>query len=227
MIRKILMVGAAAAMPVGALAMGAGIAGASTTYSVGTATASCTTSGGKVAFKVPLGVPTSSIPTSQWVQPPAGPQTTKVSKITLTCTSSAVTGTFTGSAAGVITSASSDYALTGLSGGALPDSGSLTIKWKAPSGQKFSSKSSVLSFTDIIGGTGACVANPLDTCGTFTVPGTVGSATITGAFAGSDGGASSTTSSSTTQDETTLLTQGVSKKGVKGITLATGTGTLG
>ena len=150
--------------------------------------------------------------------------------MTLTCTSSAVVGTFTGSASGTISQTSSTYILTGISG-LSSDVGSLTVKWKAPAGQKFSSKTSVLSFVDVFGGTGACVANPSDTCGTFTVPAGVANgghaATVTGAFTGTDGGATSSTTSSTVQDEATLTSEGVGKKGVTKLTLASGTGFIG
>ena len=225
MIRKILMVGAAATIPLGAVVLTSGVAGAGTTTdATATATATCTTSGGTVSFKYGLGLPGTS-----WVPPKVdpGPQTTKVAKVDLSCTSSAVSGTFTGVAAGTITQLSSDYSAAGLSG-VTSDVGSLTIKWKAPSGQKFGGgTSSKLSFIDVLGGTGPCVANPSDTCGTFSVPGTAGSATVTGSFAGTDSGASSTTISSTTEDEVALLTAGAEKKGITKLVLASGTSFLG
>jgi len=229
MIRKLLLIAAAVAMPVGIIAASAGTASAKgvTTDAVGApATASCTTSGGTLTFKTPLGLAGGSyvFPTKN-----KGNQIT-VAGVTFSCTSSAVSGTFSGTLSGKIKTtnpsdtAAQEYSCTALSGvspaagGTL--AGTLKIKYTAPAGQKFSEKDSSIAVTSILGG----VNGSGD--GTFTIPGNPGTGSISGAFPGSDAGASSTSTDATAASEATLATDCQTAPGLGTIALGSGTASL-
>jgi hypothetical protein len=228
MIRKLLLIAAAVAMPVGIIAASAGTASAKgVTDAVGApATASCTTSGGTLTFKTALGLSggTYVFPTKN-----KGNQIT-VSGVNFSCTSSAVSGAFTGTLAGKIkttdpsNSATTEYSCTSLSGvspapgGTLV--GSLEIKYTAPSGQKFSAKDSKIAVSSILGGVNGAGD------GTFTIPGNAGTGSIVGAFPGSDAGASSTSTDATADTEGQLATACQTAPGLKTIALGSGTASL-
>ncbi len=228
MIRKMLMVAAAVAMPLGIVAATAGTASAATvTDATGApATANCTSSGGSLTFKYGIGLAGGSyvFPTKN-----KGNQIS-VTGVTLTCTSPAVTGSFTGAVSGKIKTSNPTetpaqaYACTGLSGvdpapgGTV--TGSLKVKWSAPTGQKFGGGSkSTIAVTSILGGTSGGF-------GTFTVPGNPGTGSIVGSFPGSDGGASGTTTSTTAQSEAALAGQCLAAGGLTTISLGSGTASL-
>lgn len=229
MIRKLFLVAAAVAMPLGIIAASAGTASAkSVTDETGApATASCTVSGGTLAFKYAIGLSGSG-----YVPPTKnkGNQIT-ISGVTLTCTSSAVSqGSFSGVASGKIKTANPSetpaqfYSCTSLegvspsSGGTL--SGTLKIKWSAPAGVKFSEKKSSIAVTSVGGGSNSSGQ------GTFTIPGNPGTGSISGGFPGSDGGASSSTTESTQDTEAQLASQCESSSGLSSIALDSGTGSL-
>ena len=232
MIRKLLVIAAAVAMPVSVVAVTSGVAGAKVKPTVDTtdgATATCTLSGGSIAFKTPIGIAN-----------PGGyvaPVKNKGQKITITgvavsCTSSAVSGVFTGKASGKLTSTNPTetpavfYSATSIegndpsAGGTL--SGSLKIAWTAPVGQKFSDKKSTILIHSTIGGT---VTISGDTYGSFTIPGSTPSS-IVGAFGGPDGGATSTTFVATAPDEAALTPIALSAAGISSIALGSGTAAL-
>jgi hypothetical protein len=230
MLRKMLLIAAAVAMPVGVIAATAGTAAAMkvTDQTGAPATASCTTSGGTLTFKVPIGIVTTGgyqAPTKN-----KGNQI-KVAGVTMTCTSSAVSqGTFTGTLSGKLktgnpgdtpTQEYSCTALVGVSpapGGFL--TGSLSIKWAAPAGVKFSAKKTSIPVTSILGGVNG------SSQGTFTIPGNPGTGSIIGGFPGSDGGASGTSTDATAQTESQLATQCQGTTGLSTIALGSGTASL-
>jgi hypothetical protein len=230
MLRKMLLIAAAVAMPVGVVAATAGTASAGGVIDTNgaPATASCTTSGGSLSFKTPIG-----IVTTNGYQAPVknkGNQIT-VAGVTLTCTSSAVSqGSFTGTLSGKIKTTNradtpaqeySCTALTGVSpapGGTL--SGVLKIAWHAPAGVKLSAKKSAIVVTSILGGVNG------SSQGTFTIPGHPGTGSVSGGFPGSDGGATSTSTDATAATETTLAGDCTSTGGLSTIALGSGTASL-
>lgn len=232
MIRKLLLIGAAVAIPVGAIAATAGtaVAGKIIDNTGAPATASCTTSGGTLAFKVGIGIASPggyTAPTKN-----KGNQIA-VSGVNLTCTSSAVTGTFTGVASGKIKTSNPTetpaafYSCLNLSGnnpspgGTL--SGTLKVKWSVPVGQKFGGGTkSAVTVNSTQGGT---VTIGADTYGQFTIPGSTPSS-IAGSFPGSDAGASSTIVAPTGQDTAALAAACTSPGGLTSLTLGSGTATL-
>ncbi len=230
MIRKMLMIAAAVAMPVGVIAVTAGTASAKpVTDTVGApATASCTTSGGTLTFKYGIGIQTAG-----GYQPPTknkGNQIT-VAGINITCTSSAVPqGSFSGVASGKLKtadpseSASSFYNCTNLQGVTPAAGGTLTgdlkVKWTAPANVKFSTKGTTIGVPSILGG----VNGSGD--GTFTIPGNAGTGSLVGAFPGTDGGASSTVESATASNEVVLAGQCQATGGLTTLSLGSGTAAL-
>lgn len=228
MIRKTLLIAAAVAMPLGIIAAAGGTAFAgSVSDPTGLpATASCTLSGGTLTFKYGIGLGGAYVfPTKN-----KGNQIA-VAGVNLSCTSSAVSGTFTGVASGKIKTANTSEtatafysctALTGVTpgpGGSV--SGSLKVKWAAPAGQKFAGgKKTTIAVTSILGGVNG------GGYGTFTIPGNPGTGSIIGSFPGSDGGASSTTTSQTSVTEGTLAGDCTQAGGLKTITLSSGSATL-
>ena len=230
MLRKMLMIAAAVAMPVGVIAATAGTASAGkvTDSNGAPATASCTTSGGTISFKVPIGIVTAG-----GYQAPAKNkgQQIKVAGVNLSCTSSAVSqGAFTGVLSGKIKSGNpgdtpaQEYSCTGLvgvspaPGGFL--SGALKIKWTAPGGVKFSEKKSGIAVTSISGGVNGSGQ------GTFTIPGNPGTGSVSGGFPGTDSGASSTSTDATQDTEGQLASLCSQSGGISTINLGTGTASL-
>jgi hypothetical protein len=225
-----LLIAAAVAMPVGVIAATAGTASAAkVTDTTGPpATASCTTSGGSLTFKIPIGIVT----TGGYQAPVKNKgQQIKVAGVNLNCTSSAVSqGAFTGVLSGKIKSGNPsdtpamEYSCTGLvgvspaPGGFL--SGALKIKWNVPGGVKFSEKKSAIVVTSISGGVNGGGQ------GTFTIPGNPGTGSISGGFPGSDGGASSTSTDATADTEAQLATACEATGGVSTIALGSGNASL-
>jgi hypothetical protein len=228
MIRKLLLVAAAVAMPMGIIAA-SGTAGAKpVTDAVGApATASCTVTGGSLTFKYAIGI---QVPGGYAAPTKNKGNQIAVAGVDLSCTSSAVPqGTFTGVASGKVTTANTSesaatfYSCTNLQGISPQAGGTLTgklkVTWTAPTNVKFSSKASTIGVASILGGTKTISG---DSYGSFTIPGNAGTGSIVGAFPGSDGGASSTVTAYTAQDETALTTQCVSLGGLKTVSLGSG-----
>lgn len=229
MLRKLLLAAAAVAMPIGVVAATAGPASAAKVIdNTGPAHASCTSSGGSITFKVPIGIVTSGgyqAPTKN------KGQQIKVAGVVFTCTSSAVTGTFTGTLSGKIKTTNptdtpaQEYSCTGLVGvspvppGTL--AGTLKVKWAAPVGQKFGGGSkTAITVTSISGGVDG------GGHGTFTIPGHPGTGSLSGSFAGTDGGASSTSTNATADTEASLAGLCSSAAGLSSINLGSGTVSL-
>ena len=230
MMKKMLLLAAAVAMPVGVVAATAGTASAkTTTLTVTGVDATCTTTGGTIGFHYGIGVAgvgTYTYPTKNKGQKIA------ITGVDLSCTSPAVPGTFTGVGAGKLVSTnpsespSTFYSAASIlgndpsPGGTL--TGSLVVKWTAPAGYKFSAKTSTLTIHSVTGGT---TTIDHDTYGDFTIPGTT-PGSITGAFDGTDGGASATTFQPTAQDEAALTTEATTAPGITAIGLGSGTADL-
>jgi hypothetical protein len=230
MLRKMLLIAAAVAMPVGVVAATAGTAAAAKVIDATgpPATASCTTSGGSLSFKVPIGIVTAggyTAPTKN------KGQQIKVAGVVLTCTSSAVSGTFTGTISGKIKTTNptdtpaQEYSCTGLLGvSPAPDAtlaGTLKVKWAVPGGQKFAggTKTGII-VSSILGGVNGGGQ------GTFTIPGNPGTGSLTGSFPGSDAGASSTSTDATADTEGQLAGLCTASGGVATIPLGSGSATL-
>jgi len=225
-----LLVAGAAALPLGILAATAVPASAGGTIdTTDGATATCTSSGGTITFKTPIGIATAG----GYVSPTKNKgQKIAIAGVNLSCTSSAVSGTFTGVASGklvstnptesaaVFYSAATILGNDPAAGGTL--SGALKVKWSAPAGQKFSDKKSTITINSVVGGTTTISG---DTYGSFAIPGsTLGS--TAGAFGGSDSGASTTQFVPTGPDEAALTTEATSAAGISSIPLGSGTASL-
>jgi len=225
MIRKLLLIASAVAMPVGLIAATAGTASAGKVVdnTLAPATASCTLGGGTLTFKTPIGIPTAG----GYVAPTKNKgNQIKIAGISLSCTSSAVAGTFTGVASGKIKTTNptqtpaqfySCLSLLGVNpqaGGTL--SGSLKIKWSPPAGQKFASSKSVIGVSSVLGGAD----------GSFTIPGTPGTGFISGSFPGGDNGASSSSVTVASGGLLALTAQCQSAAGLASASLGSGTATL-
>ena len=230
MIRKMLMVAAAVAMPVGVIAATAGTASAKpVTDTVAGATATCTTSGGTIGFHYAIGVARPGRVRSPGQEQGAEDHDQRSGPVLHLVGGR---GTFTGVASGKLAStnpgesAADFYSAASIegndpsAGGTL--SGSLKVAWTAPPNQKFSSKDSVITIHSTVGGTTTIGG---DTYGSFTIPGTTPSS-ISGAFGGSDSGASSTTFAPTAQDEAALTVEATGAGGISTITLGSGSAAL-
>jgi hypothetical protein len=198
MIRKMLVVAAAIAMPASVIAATGGLASAggvtvnATTYSI-----SCTGLTGSAKFNPGLMLTTGS-PT----------ETVSLKAALSGCTATPSGGgaaitSISGSASGTIHSDAS-AGCTGLNGAAT-DTGTLTVKWKAT--PKLSSGSTVFSVNTVTGGT-----DP----GSATTPQFVLSSpnSVSGSFQGSDGGASSVITADSTSNEGAVVAACGGKKGL-------------
>ena len=208
--RKVLMLAAVAVLPACFIVGSSGVASATVIDNVGAPeSVLCGVTGGSINFKVGLGNGGSYVV----------PTKNKGNKITLTAglscsASSHVTGTFTGTLSGKITTTNTSqtpaqfYSCASLvgdiptSGGTL--SGPLKIKWNPPSGQQFSLKDSVVSFSDVLGTT--FISLGFVTYADFEIP-NVNPIGVTGAFPGPDGGASSLLSLVSAEDEGAIAAQ--------------------
>jgi len=189
MIRKYLMLGAAAAMPLGFIAATSGIAGASgPTYNVATDHITCTTVTGSAKFSPALQLGGSS------------PETTSIKLALSGCTISGPVGTpditaITGKGAGTLNSATNNaLALEGTNA----VTGSITIKWKAV-GAKLLSATSTVSPSSLTGGAQS------DGYASFAL--NSGSASVSGDFAGTNSGATSNLYVETVQTTAALTTE--------------------
>jgi hypothetical protein len=207
MIRKMLVIAAAIAMPVSVIAASGGVAGAATTGPAAADSIICTAITGTLHFNHPLndtGYTSGTIVTTV---------SASLSKCTVkgstkeTVSKGTVTGTLT-SVAG--TKAKPVGKCTSLVGSA-SETGTLSTAWAAtPSLSAYPSKISVKSDT---GGTHSGH-------GTFTIPGGVANGPATGSF----GGAAKTGSADKTVAQTTLTTSAIltaCKKGVSSLSITT------
>jgi hypothetical protein len=201
MIRKILLLGAAAVVPAG-LIVGAGVASAGAPPVDAThATLTCTTVSGSAKFSP-------AITTNE----AAGSTKTTVKAKLGGCTASGVAGltVSSGKTSGSFTSnphAAGTNGCTALAGTS-PQTGSLTTKWKTS--PKLSSGNSVTPVTEVYG----TIAG--DGNAEFELPKPGDPASGTGSFQGTDGGAADQTNAESTQPATTILATCEGAKGLKG-----------
>jgi hypothetical protein len=206
MIRKVLMVAAAVAMPIGVVAASAGTAGAkvvkvdATNYTV-----SCTSITATAKFNPPLTTAGGA----------ASNEATSISGSGSGCTVTPSSGGTPVTVSGVkIKGVINDATSTHTCGGLITpttESGSLTAKWTAS--PKLVSSSSVINPTTVQGGAGA------DGNATFALA--FGPAT-SGPFQGTDAGTSSSTSAETTTSISDILTL-CGGKGIKKLGITTNT----
>ena len=200
MIRKVLIIAAAVAMPVSAIAATAGPAGAAVKVDATHYTVSCTGISATASFSPALtsaGAATSN-------------EATKIKGKASSCTAVPSSGgtpiTVSGAKiSGTINDATSDHTCGGLAT-ATSETGSLTIKWKAK--PALLSATSVVNPSSVVGNIGA------DGHATFAI--SFGAAT-SGPFQGTDNGTSSSTNAETTTTISQILTACGGKKGLKSI----------
>ena len=199
MIRKMLVIAAAVAMPVSVVAVTVTSATAATPKVDATNyTVSCTGIAATASFKPALTTAGVTTPTLE---------TTKISGKATGCTATPTAGgtavAITGATiTGTLTNSSSNLTCGGL---ATPttEAGSLTVKWK--SNPKLTATSSVATPTSVAGGIGA------DGHATFGIS----FSGVTGPFQGTDSGASSTNDAETTTTIAQILN--TCNKGLKSI----------
>ncbi len=200
MIRRMVVIAAAIALPVSVVAATGSMAGAGAPKIDATHnTVTCTGVSGTVKFSPPITTNES-----------AGTETTSI-KATLTgCTSNATGLTvLSGSAKGSISSThtAGTNGCTALAGNNT-ENGTLTTKWK--SSPKLSSGSSVVTVHSVMGSIGS------NGNATFHIPGSTPSSG-TGSFSGTDNGASDATSAQTTTSASSILATCETAKGLKSI----------
>ncbi len=197
--KKLLLTAAAVAMPLGAIAGTASVAGAGAPkVDVTHATVDCTGVTGSAKFAPSLTLTGTS------------PEKTSIKLALSGCTVSGVPGVTisAGSGSGTLHSATNSAAALL---GPTAVTGSVKIKWT--SNVKLTNKDSTVTITVITGGT------PSDNYASLAV--LSGDSSVAGDFAGSDLGATSTMYTETMQDVTTLATEAASRPGLKSITLGT------
>jgi hypothetical protein len=209
MIRKLLLVAAATAMPIGIIAATGSVASAKAPppVNVTTNTATCTGISGSVKFNPPISQ-NQTVGATETITVKA-----KVSDCTsnysgLTVKDGTVTGTFTSP----ITSMSGCAALFGNTN----VTGSLSTKWTTT--PKLSSGNSDVTVNSVQGGVA-----PDGTNAEFEIPGTTPDS-ATGSFSGTDNGASGSTAAQSKQT-TAALGKDCDGKGIKSLTLAPVSGT--
>ncbi len=206
MIRKLLVVAAAIAMPVSVVAVSGGLAGASNPRTAGTDTITCKALKGTVSFSPALTLKgyTSGVTTT----------TVKATVSGCTVKGSTKESSVTGTASGTIKSTKGKGGTCGgLTAKSITDAGTLTTTWKATP----AAAPSVLHIKSVAGGT-------KNSHGTFVIPGTTkGSAT--GSFLGANNGGSDKTVAQTTETVTALATACASKTGLKSLAIETEPGT--
>jgi len=203
MIRKLLLVAAATAMPIGFIAASGGMASAKAAPPVNatTATVTCTGIAGTAKFSP-------AVTTDET----AGTGTTTI-KATLTgCTTNdgvTVTG---GKVAGALTTTrtAGENGCVALAGGSSA-TGNLVTTWKTS--PKLTSPTSTIKVTSIAGSIGS------DGNATFSIPGNTPNGTPSGSFQGTNAGASDTTTAQTTTSAASILSTCEGKKGLKSISI--------
>ena len=198
MIRKLLIVPAATAVPLGmAAAVGSSAGAGAPKVNATDATVTCTGISGSAKFSPAITSDES-----------AGTSKTTI-KATLTgCTTNDGVTVTKASASGVLTSTrtAGENGCTALAGSS-DDTGTLTTKWTTT--PKLSSGSSAIKVNSVSGSVGS------DGNATFSIPGSVPNGTPSGSFQGTNGGASDATSAQTTTSAASILTTCDGKKGLK------------
>jgi hypothetical protein len=220
MIRKLLLVAAAVAMPVGMIAGTADVAGA-TVIVVTTNTASCGTVAGTLTFSHFLS-------TKGVTLAPGGTYTLKTkvvatlakcptNKLGMTITKGSVTGTISQVTKNTGTKAIQVATCTGLEG-TQKVTAPLTTKWTL-SPTTTTVAPTVSHFNQFVGGT--VVESNGSAYGTFTLPGAGGITSSTGSFEGTDHGASNVTNARTVLTAGAILTACNKSTGVPKLSITT------
>lgn len=201
MIRKLLLVAAAAAMPLGLATAVSGTAGAGgSTVNATNDTVTCTGLSGTLKFSPPITKSES-----------AGTTTTTIKATLSGCTSAPGLTVTSGSVTGTLSDThAAEDGCTALAG-SLSASGSLTTKWKTS--PKLSSGNSVIAVNSVEGGVGG------DGNATFDIPGSTPNGTPSGSFQGTDHGASDTTAAQSTVSAVSILGTCDGKKGLKSLSI--------
>lgn len=209
MIRKLLVIAAAIAMPVSLVALAGGSASAAISHSSTSDTIICKTITGTVKFSPKLdktGYTNQAIKTTVTATVAGctvkGSTAYKVSKGT-------ITGTITGTKG---TTSKKAGTCTGLLGSST-DNGTLTSKWSVSSGAV--PPASVLGIKSVKGGTAGSPAH-----GTFTLPGSV-KGTASGSFQGANHGSGDMSIAETKDTATQFLTACDSAAGVSSLAIQT------
>jgi len=201
MLRKLLLVAAATAMPIGFIAATGGMASAKTApVNATTATVSCTGISGSAKFSPAI--------TSDEA---AGTGTTTIKAVLTGCTTNdgvTVTGA---KVAGTLTSTSTagENGCAALAGSS-SDTGNLTTTWKTT--PKLVTKTSTIDVKSIAGSVGS------DGNATFSIPGSTPNGKPSGSFQGKNHGASDSTTAQSTASAASILTTCDSAKGLKSFT---------
>jgi hypothetical protein len=199
MIRKLLMVTAVVAMPLGMIAVTGGVANAAG-INAKNDTVTCTGIKGTAKFSPTV--------TSN---EKAGTTKTKITATLTGCTSNATGLTVkSGKVTGTLSDKhAAEDGCTGLAG-SIPAIGKLTTKWTTT--PAITSGNSVISVKSIDGGVGS------DGNATFTIPGGTPNGPPSGSFEGTNDGASDATSAQTTTSASSILTT-CDKSGLKSISI--------
>ena len=205
MIRKLLLVAAATAMPLGIIAATGSLASAKAAPPVNATTATVTCSGISGTAKFSPAVTESETAGSASI--------TIKAKLTGCTTSDGVTVTGAGVSGTLTTTRTAgENGCVALAGGS-DATGPLTTKWKTT--PKLSSGNSVINVNSIAGSIGS------NGNATFKIPGTVPNGAPSGSFQGTNAGASDATSAQTTTSAATILSTCEGKKGLKSIGITT------
>ena len=190
MIRKMLVIAAAVAMPVSVIAATAGPAAAVTKVNATNYTVTCTAIAATATFSPKL----TNTATA------ASPEKTKIAGSVTKCTATPTTGGAAvklskGTVSGTITNASSTHTCAGLTT-PTTETGSLKVTWTTiPAGTLLTATSTAFP-TTVTGGAGG------NGRATFTIA----FSHVTGSFQGSDSGASSTSDAQTTTTAASIFT---------------------
>jgi hypothetical protein len=205
MIRKLIVLGAAVAMPLGLVAATGGMASAKAAPPINATsnTVTCTGVSGSAKFSPAL-----------TTNEAAGTEKTTIKAKLTGCTSNA---TGLAVASGGVSGSFSSTHTAGTNGcaslaGSSTESGVLTVKWKTT--PKLSSGNSSVTVSSVSGGIGS------DGNATFTIPGSTPDSG-TGSFSGTDHGASDSTTAQTTTSASSILSSCEGKKGLKAIGIET------
>jgi len=197
MIRKLLLVAAATAMPFGFIAATGGIAGATTPIDATHGTVTCTGITGSAKFSP-------AVTTDE----AAGTSTIAIKAALTGCTTNDGVTVESAKVAGTLstTRTAGENGCAALVGGSSA-TGNLVTTWKTV--QKLVSKTSTIAVNSISGSVGG------NGHADFNIPGTTPNGTASGSFQGTNGGASDATSAQTTETASALATTCIGKKGLK------------
>jgi hypothetical protein len=212
MIRKLLLVAAATALPLGFIAATGGVASAKTTVNVANDSVTCADVSGTVTFSPPL---TLSGTTDH-------SQTTTVTASLKKCT---VTGAnpakiTKATVSGTIVDPSTTGSCTGLAG-ASTVSGSLTTTWSSKD-ILTPGDTSTTTFNQDVGST---YTKGKNSYGLFEIPGAGGIIGVSGDFTGSNGGATSSIEAQTKDTDAEIATQCEAPGGLSSLTIEQHKGT--